>query len=83
MQLGLLGKQNLAMNPKRRKRLSRPGNNFGHICFKVFLPANCVFMLKANLNPDFHKFFSFKLLFLQIWIFCENLGAPSNLSGCI
>ena len=42
MQLGLLGKQNLAMNPKRRKRLRRLGNDFGHICFKVSLPTNCV-----------------------------------------
>ena len=48
MQLGLSGIKNLAINPKRRKRLCRPGNNFGYICFKNILPKYCVFMLKAN-----------------------------------
>ena len=51
MQLGLLGKQNLAMNPKRRKRLRRLGNDFGHICFKVSLPT------KTVLNPDANMVF--------------------------
>ena len=62
------------MKAKRRKRLSRPGNNFGHICFKMFLPTYCVFMLKANLDPYFHIFFPLNCIsckygfFVKIWV---------------
>ena len=71
---GAFGETEPCMNPKRKKRLSRAGNNFGHICFKVILPTNCVFLLKANLNPDFHKFFPLNCFsckygfFAKIWV---------------
>ena len=69
MQLGLLGKQNLAINPKRRKRLRRLGNDFGHICFKVSLPT------KTVLNPDANMVFLWKsgcsLKFLRMYL-CKN-----------
>ena len=71
---GAFGETEPCMNPKRKKRLSRAEKNFGHICFKVILPTNCVFLLKANLNPDFHKFFPLNCysckygFFAKIWV---------------
>ena len=51
--------------------------------FQNVLANILCFYVKGQLGPIFPYIFSFKLYFLQIWIFCENLGAPWNFSGCI